>query len=254
MSSVTYPSPARDFGVQSYCFREFKDNPTVARLVRETGLDKIEVCAVHADFNSPAAWKEIVRQYNDGGVSIISIGVQTFNGDDREEAWFECAATAGARHLSCHFQVDTYLHAIPKVRRWARAHDIRVGIHTHGGYMFGGSPDVMRHLIGLGSPEIGLCLDTAWALQIGPARGNPVDWARDFRGHVTGIHYKDFTFESNGQWQDTVVGEGNLDLSSLIRELEDGGFDGMAVLEYEADPANPVPALKRCVERMRALA
>ena len=54
-------------------------------------------------------------------------------------------------------------------------------------------------------------------------------------------------------WEDVVVGEGNLDLKSFVSALEKDNFDGMAVIEYEADVENPVPALTRCVERMREL-
>lgn len=129
----------------------------------------------------------------------------------------------------------------------------REGIHPHGGYRFGGSPDVVRHLLDLGGPRLGLCLDTAWIMQIGPKQGDPVSWAKEFAGRIFGVHYKDFTFERNGQWNDTVVGEGNLNLAAFVTALEEGGFDGMAVLEYEADPENPVPALRECVRRMRLL-
>lgn len=246
-------SHATRFGVQSYCFRNFRDNAAVAAKVREIGLDRIEVCAVHADFNDLDAWKSVSATYREAGIEMLSIGVQTFTGADSERVWFECAAAAGIGHISCHFQIATFLTAVPKVRRWADEFGIRVGIHCHGGYMFGGSTDVLDYLISLGGPQIGLCIDTAWAMQTGPRPGNPVEWAKRFAGKIYGIHYKDFVFKPNGQWQDVIVGEGNLDLPGFVKALEDGGFDGMAVIEYEADPEKPVPALKQCVERMRAL-
>ena len=246
-------SNARNFGVQSFCFRNFKDNAAVAEKVREIGLDKIEVCAVHADFNDPDGWEKEVETYRKAGVQIVSIGVQTFTGAESEEKWFACAAAAGAKHISCHFQVNSFMTAIPKVRRWSAKYGIQVGIHTHGGYLFGGSPDVARYLLDLGGPEIGLCLDTAWLLQIGPRQGNPLQWAKNFAGQIYGIHYKDFVFEPNGQWRDVVVGTGNLDLPAFVGALEEGGFQGMTVIEYEADPDNPVPALTECVQRMRSL-
>ena len=84
--------------------------------------------------------------------------------------------------------------------------------------------------------------------------GQPVKWTEDFAGQIYGVHYKDFVFDPNGQWHDTVVGEGTLDLPAFVAGLEKSGFDGMAVIEYEADVENPVPALTRCVETMRALA
>ena len=239
-----------DFGVQSYCFRHFKDNEVLAQKVRAIGLEKIELCGVHADFSQPEAFKEVVAIYKKAGISVVSIGVQTFEGRDTEKAWFECAAIAGARHISCHFTVSTFMQSVPKVRRWSKEFGIRVGIHCHGGYQFGGQPDVLDYLINLGGPEIGLCIDTAWAMQIGPHPGNPVEWAKRFAGKVYGIHYKDFVFDRNGQWNDTIVGQGNLDLPAFNKALAAGGFDGMAVIEYEADVENPDPALKRCVESM----
>jgi len=244
---------ATDFGVQSYCFRNVADNREVARMVREIGLDKIEVCGVHADFSDPAGFGEVVNIYRDAGVSVISIGVQTCLGQPEEERWFECAAVAGARHMSVHLQVGSYAKALPILQAWSRQYGLKLGLHTHGGYMFGGSPDVVRHLLELGGPELGLCIDTAWVMQIGPARGNPVQWAKDFAGQIHGVHYKDFHFERDGQWQDVVVGEGNLKLPEFVAALEAGGFDGMAVIEYEGDLENPLPSLKRCVERMRTL-
>ena len=89
-------------------------------------------------------------------------------------------------------------------------------------------------------------------MQIGPGRGDPVKWASDwFKGRVYGVHYKDFTFDKNAQWHDVVVGTGNLDLPAFVEALETTNFDGYAVLEYEADPENPTPALKKCVESMK---
>lgn len=244
-----------DFGVQSFCFRHFKENATVAGLVREIGLDKIELCAVHADFSDPRAFGEIVKTYQGEGVSVISIGVQTFKGEPGEKAWFDCAAAAGAKHISAHFTPDTFMTAIPRVRAWCREYGIQIGIHCHGGYNFNGAPATLQHLVELGTPEIGMCIDTAWAMQIGPRQGNPIDWVRKlFPGRVYGVHYKDFVFGRDGMWEDVVVGTGNLDLPEFVKALQETGFDGMAVLEYEADVENPVPALKNCVKQMRAMA
>ena len=159
-----------------------------------------------------------------------------------------------------------------QVRGWSREFGIRVGIHSHGGYHFGGQPSVLNHLVGLGAPEVGLCIDTAWAMQIGPHQGNPVKWAKDYAGHIYGVHYKDFVFGRDGMWEDVVVGEGNLDLKAFVSALEEGGFDGMAVITRPmwkravlmawplSAPEKPTwktslaasPALTKCVETMRA--
>jgi sugar phosphate isomerase/epimerase len=247
-------SPARDFGVQSYCFRNFKDNSTVAELVKQIGVKTIELCAIHADFDDVEAFKGVLDIYQKAGVKVVSIGVQTFMGDvSRERKWFECAKAAGAKHISAHFTVGTFADAVPAAAKLCDEFGIRIGIHCHGGYMFGGSPDVLEHLMKLGGPNIGMNLDTAWCMQIGP-NGDPIEWVREkFKGKIFSVHYKDFIFDKRAQWTDAVVGTGNLDLPEFVKALDETGFDGMAVIEYEADPEDPVPALTKCVKKMRGL-
>jgi sugar phosphate isomerase/epimerase len=249
------PSAARDFGVQSYCFRNTKDNAKVAQMVRQIGVSKIELCAVHADFDDVDAFKKVLDIYRSAGVEVVSIGVQTFVGDvAREKKWFQCAAAAGAKHISAHFTVSTFRDAVPAAAKLCEEFDLRIGIHCHGGYMFGGSPDVLDILCKIGGPRIGINIDTAWCMQIGP-QGDPVQWVSEkFKGKIFGVHYKDFTFDRRGQWTDVIVGTGNLNLPAFVKALEETHFDGMAVIEFEGDPENPVPALTDCVKKMRSLA
>ena len=217
-------------------------------------MSKLEICGVHADFNKPAEFGKVVETHRAAGVQIVSLGVQTFDNKPEEERnWFECAKMAGAKYISAHFKIGSYLDAIPTAVKLADEYDMKVAIHCHGGYMFGGSQDVLEHLLKLGGPRIGVNIDTAWCMQTGPQHGKPVEWAKKFAGRVYGIHYKDFTFAKNAMWTDVVVGTGNLDLPAFVKALEDGGFDGFAVIEYEADPENPVPALTECVQKMRAI-
>ncbi|MDA3961872.1 MAG: sugar phosphate isomerase/epimerase [Planctomycetota bacterium] len=243
----------REFGVQSFCFRNFKDNDDVAAKVKEIGLSSIEVCAVHADFNDPAAHDGVIASYKNAGVDIVSIGVQTFTGNEAvERNWFEFAKKAGAKYISAHFNVDTFDKAVPAAVKLCDEYDIKIGIHCHGGYRFGGSPDVIDHLLKIGGPRIGVNIDTAWCMQIGPRQGQPVEWVKRFGERVYGVHYKDFVFDKSAKWEDVIVGTGNLDLPAFIAALEEIGFDGYPVIEYEANPENPVPALKECVSSMRS--
>lgn len=247
--------PALDFGVQSYCFRNFRDNAAVASMAKEIGVDKVEICAVHVDFDKPDTFDDVIHAYRDHGVQLVSCGVETYTGDEgKTRRRFEFAKQAGFQHVSAHFNVDTFTKAVPFTAKLLEEYDLKLGIHCHGGYMFGGNVPELKHLLDLGGDRIGVCIDTAWCMQIGPNNGNPVKWVRDhFPGRVYGTHYKDFTFDRNAQWHDVVVGTGNLDLPAYVRALEETGFDGFAVLEYEADPENPVPALKECVRQMRQL-
>ena len=112
-------SAAMNFGVQSYCFRNFKDNQEVAQLVKKIGVSSIELCGVHANFEDPTGFRDIVKIYRDAGVDIVSIGVQTFSGEAKERKWFVCAAAAGARHISAHFRIDSFQTAVPATAKLA---------------------------------------------------------------------------------------------------------------------------------------
>ena len=241
------PGP-RDFGVQSYCFRHFKDNAQVAKMVRDIGVDKIELCGVHVQFDQPDTFDDIIATYRDAGVSIISIGVQTFKGSDNENHWFDFVNRCGATHMSANFPVDDWQQTMKTTAARAREHGVRLGIHNHGGYHWLGNEQMLEHVFRNTPDTIGLCMDTAWALD---ARQAPLKWADQFKQRLYGLHYKDFVFNRAGRGEDTIVGEGNLDLPALLGKLETNGFDGYAVIEYEADVENPVPALTRCVESMR---
>jgi sugar phosphate isomerase/epimerase len=98
------------------------------------------------------------------------------------------------------------------------------------------------------SDRIGLCLDTAWAMH---AHEDPIAMAEQFGDRLYGLHIKDFVFDRAGQHKDVVVGTGNLDLGKLNATLKAVDFDGVAVLEYEGDVSNPVPALSECVAAIR---
>ncbi|MBN8217169.1 MAG: sugar phosphate isomerase/epimerase [Spirochaetes bacterium] len=237
----------RNPGVQSYCLRGFKDNAVVAQKTKAMGYDSIEICAVHADFADPAAFAGVVDIYKKAGVAIGSMGVQTFTGDEaKERKWFECAKIAGAKYLTAHFTVGTYPEAVKVAMKLSDEFGIRLAIHCHGGYMFGGSFDVIEHLLKISGPQIGVCIDTAWCLQTG--RGNPVEWVEKFGERLYGMHYKDFTFDRAAKWTDVIIGTGNLKLPELLKAMEKVGFKGHAVIEYEGDVEKPDEALKACLQ------
>ncbi|MEX0744644.1 MAG: sugar phosphate isomerase/epimerase family protein [Phycisphaeraceae bacterium] len=239
-----------DLGVQSYCFRHFKDNSRVAELVREIDLEAIELCGVHADFDNPETFDDTIKIYRDAGVQILAIGVQTFTGDTgRERPWFEFARKAGAKYISAHFNPDTWEHAVKKVSKLCDEYDVKIALHNHGGYQWMGSSDMLGHIFKSTNDNIGLCLDTAWCLDAGE---DPIKWVEMFGDRLYGLHIKDFIFHRNREPEDVVVGTGNLDLPRLLEKCQAADFAGYAVLEYEGDVENPVPALSKCVDQVRA--
>jgi len=243
------PTDLSAFGVQSYCYRHFTDPGEMAKQVKASGYDAIELCGVQADFQDTASHSETIKKVQDQGVSILSIGVEHFAGDEANDRnLFEFVKAAGAKYISAHIDLKHHREAIDVAAKLCEEYGVRVAIHNHGGYMWHGSEDAYYYLFDFAPKSIGLCMDTAWCLQTG--RHKPEEWASKFADRLYGIHYNDFVFDRAAAWSDVVVGEGNLDLPALIAQLRANAFDGYAVVEYEADVESPVPALTRCREAM----
>ncbi len=237
-------------GIQSYCFRHFKENATVIEKLKSCGVNKIELCGVHADFTNEDSFAGVLQQYADGGVEIVSIGVQGFHDNlINEHKYFEFAKRAGAKFMSCSFGIESAPRSFENAEKLSQQYDIKLAIHNHGGYDWLGNSAMLGKVFSMTSENIGLCLDTAWALHAGE---NPLEWVEKFGSRLYGIHIKDFIFDRAGKGEDVVVGTGNLDLPQLLKSLEAVNFSGYAVLEYEGDAENPVPALKDCVAAVQA--
>lgn len=242
---------ASQLAVQSYCFRDFKDNAQVAQMVRDLGLSAIELCGVHVDFNNPAVFDQVIETYQKAGVKIISIGVETLAGLDK--AWtknrFDFVRKAGCKNISVHFAPDTFLAVLPMVYELCDEYGVTLAIHNHGGYHWLGNEAILKWIFSITRPCIGLNMDTAWALD---ASQDPVKWANQFAGRLYATHLKDFVFDRAGKHSDTLLGQGNLDLPGLLSALKANKFAGPAIIEYEGDSKNPLPALKQCVADVRA--
>lgn len=238
-----------ELGVQSYCFRGFKDNKVVAGMVKECGLDRIELCAVQCDFTDTSRFRDVIAAYKDAGVEICSIGVQGLNNEaEKERKYFEFLKMAGIGIMSVDFNPDTVPAAYRTAEKLADEYDVKLAIHNHGSRHWLGTEQILSHVFKNTSPRIGLCLDTAWALD---SRHDPLQMAAKFRDRLYSVHLKDFVFDRAAAPQDVILGEGNLKLKGLLEILSGNGFSGEMIIEYEGDVENPVPALKKCVEAVR---
>jgi len=243
---------AKELAVQSYCFRNCKKNDEVAEKVRAVGLSNIELCAVHADFADEKSFEKVIGIYEKAGVKIVSIGVQGMNNKPEiEEKFFKFAKMAGARLMSVSFPFSFSLDAFRSAEKLADKYEINMGIHNHGGHHWLGSAGVLKSVFENTSSRMGLTLDTAWALD---ASQDPVKMAETFSGRLYGLHLKDFVFDKARKPEDVIVGSGNLDLPKLFDVLKKINFNGAAILEYEGDTENPVPAIKKCVEAVKEIA
>jgi sugar phosphate isomerase/epimerase len=242
-------NPGAALGVQSWCFRHYKTNPEVIRETQACDLNAIELCGAHADFKNPAVFDDVIRTYRRAGVKILSIGVQGLRNQPKiEEHYFRFVKQAGAKFMSVSFDMHSLPKCLAVADRLAAKYGVKLGIHNHGGYDWLGNLTALDYVFQRTSPRVGLCLDTAWALQAGI---NPLKMIEKFGPRIHGVHVKDFVFDRAGKPEDVVAGTGNLDLKALFAALEKARFRGYMVIEYEGDVENPTPAIRRCVQRVR---
>jgi inosose dehydratase len=239
-----------ELGVKGFCFRAFPDNAAVANMVKSCGLDRIDLSGPQLDFRNPSLHAPAIRAYAEAGVKIVGIGVVGLSGGVDDEELFRFCRSAGCRTISINGEPGTFYEALKQAEAWAGKYDMRLAIHNHGGNHWLGNSQMLRHVLSRCGERVGICLDTAWCLQ---ASENPMEWLDIFAGRVHAVHFKDFVFDRRGGHRDAVIGDGALDLPAFVERLRSREFDGPAVIEYEGDVNDPVPALCQCVARMRNL-
>lgn len=241
---------SKSVGVQSWCFRAFKNPEALIEQVKGMGVSRLELCGVHADFNNPDAFAGVANTLKNAGITITSLGVQYFGGKPEEENWFKCAKYAGASMISTSFDLAKMPDVMPQTLTLADKYNINLGIHNHGGYDWLGSNRMLNHILSQTSPRLGMCLDTAWMLQAGE---DPIKFADKWADRLYGVHIKDFTFKSTGKGEDVVIGTGNLKLRELMSIVSGkaAGVCKCVTIEYEGDENNPGPKLAECVEKIK---
>jgi inosose dehydratase len=235
-------------GIQSYCFRGTKALGEVLTRLKACGVATVELSGVHGDFTCDS--DAIIAQCRAAGVRIASIGVERFAGNlARERLLGEFMRRAGAAVIAADFEPGAGADIWRAAERIADEFDLRLAIHNHGGRHWLGNTQMLAHVFAHTSPRIGLCLDTAWALD---AHEDPVAMAEKFADRLYGVHLKDFVFDQAGRQSDVVIGQGNLDLPKMLARLQANDRVASVVIEYEGDIDNPVPALTQCVQQVRS--
>lgn len=234
-----------DLAIQSWCFRGFKTHDQVIDALGRCGVKNLELSGAHYDPATSSDHAEVIKYYADRGITVTTYGALGIDDDEAAaRAGFEFARDAG-------FDTLVFLGppaGFPIARKLADEFKIHAAFHNHGRQMFGGPPWEIDAAIE-GSPNLGLCLDTAWMLDSG---FDPVEIARQYSDRLFAVHVKDFVFDRAGKPSDVVVGTGNLDLPALLKLLLDTDFSGPFTLEYEGDVDDPVPATRECVEAIRS--
>jgi inosose dehydratase len=183
------------------------------------------------------------------------------------------AAASGADGYDARPELDEadwqhLLGTLDRLAEHAAGRGVRACLHPHVGTMVETAEEVRRVLDG---SEVPLCLDTGHLLIGGT---DPVALAREAPGRVAHTHLKDV----DGSWAERVragestyteavaagmyrpLGQGDVDIATIVTTLEAGGYDGWYVMEQDTvlgsveDAEAALHDVRTSVDFLRALA
>ena len=244
-----------DFGIQGHSLRNYPIEKAVEIIANDLQLHWVEFSRAHlplqpakrGKYAGPAvslerirAVKQLLGNYD---IGTRAHGVNSFSGDAAaNRKVFVLAKALGVRNLSAAPTPD----AFESLDKLVEEFDIRIAIHNHGpksGYPTAAS---LAKALKSHHPHIGVCLDTGHILRSGE---DPVQAAYTLEGRIFGVHLKDVA-EMTEKTESVVLGTGHLDVEGFFRALHKVKFpaDGALSLEFEADPENPLPKIRKCLE------
>ncbi len=221
-------------GVQSYTYRRFSALGSLEQAQR-AGVVAIEVWPGHL---GPDAAEAAIASYQQtaqmAGIRVVGYGVIQL-GSGAEPA-LRLAARLGCSYVSVDVEPgDTS--AIASGVHLANELGLRLGIHNHGPGHHYSTVDTVLAVLDHQDAALGACVDTGHFLRAGQ---DPVAAIHALGSRISGVHLKDFLEDDT----EVLPGRGRIDLVTVLRALRDVGFNDPVVIEYEADPGNPTPAVR----------
>jgi sugar phosphate isomerase/epimerase len=231
--------------IQSYSMRKFDFEKAIETLF-DLHVPFIEIWPDHMPLNlSDFDFKKFVKAMRHNMVAKIGYGVVDFGKDaEKNRAAFEFGRKLNLWAITADPEPESF----PSLEKLVEEFKIKIAIHNHGPEdKHWGTPDRLEKALQGKHPSIGLCVDTGHYLLAGV---DPIEVVRKFKDRVYEVHLKDVKTEG-GKKKYSLLGQGDLDLVALLKELKKVGFRGGLAIEYEEDEDNPVPALEKCLKAVQ---
>jgi sugar phosphate isomerase/epimerase len=249
-------------GIQSYCFRDLGFGfERAVQLTHDLGLKWIEFfdgkpirAGVPTD-STPREVAAVLRFCKKIGVSPDAWGVHRFKTEESNyRPVFELAKNLGVKVITA----DPDPESLDSLDKLVAEYQIAVAIHPHGPQKNGQlhqwySAEVIMKAIKTHNHLIGSCLDTGHLIRAARMghKLDPVEQIKIMADRNYAIHLKD---NDNARDVNVVLGQGVLDVKAVLQALRDVHFKGPISIEYEANPANPVPDIRACIKVVKEAA
>jgi inosose dehydratase len=212
-------------GLETWSFHDV-DLDAMLKHVQALGVRFLELHDGHLPFTSSADEMTRAKQAL-AAARIIATGVYIHDAFTESEAVarpiFEYAKTMGYTYINGGPKRES----LPLLNRLASEYSIRIAIHNHGP---AARYETLGHVTSVldAYPNLRSCIDIGHFARSGV---DPVRATRVLSPRAVAIHIKDV----DAKGENTVLGEGTLDLPGVFSAMRDSGFTGVVVLEYEGD-------------------
>ncbi|HXQ78133.1 MAG TPA: TIM barrel protein [Gemmatimonadaceae bacterium] len=235
-------------GVASYSLRNFSRVQAI-EMTRSLGVRYINFKSMHLPYDaSPAEFAAAREQLKAAGLELVGGGMITFEADTDAgvQKYFDYAKAAGMPTIVCTCSPAT----LPRIEKFAKQYNIRVAIHNHGPEdpNFPSPFDALKAVEGM-DPLMGLCIDLGHTVRAG---ADPVRAIAAAGARLHDMHAKDLR-DFNSADSQCVVGEGKMPIAEIFGQLRAIGYRGYVNLEYEIEPENPMPGMRKSFAFMRSV-
>lgn len=238
----------RKVGLASYSVRKFDLDQAIA-WCKELGLTGIALKEFHMPIKStPEERKAAAEKVRAAGLELTGGGVIYMKKADEDEirGYFEYARDAGMPMIVA----GPVQEALPIVDKMVKEFDIIVAIHNHGpGDQVYPSPLDAYKAAAPFDKRIGVCVDVGHTVRNSE---DPAEVIRQVADRLYDVHIKDVD-ASVGAGKTLEMGRGVIDIPSVIRALDEVGYDGWINLEYEKDADAPLPGMVESLAYLRGV-
>ncbi len=246
-STASLPASPVKLGVASYTFRKL-DPAHLIECMKQLRTPYLNVKDTHLPMGSAAEVKSRADAYRAAGLTLTAAGTIYFLKDDDSDmqAKFEYCKAAGISLI-----VGAPTHAtLPRLERFVKHYDIRVGIHNHGpeDKEWPSPLDVLK-AVGSMDPRIGCCIDVGHTMRAGV---DVVEAIRRAGSRLFDLHIKDLA-KADAKESQVAVGEGTMPIRQIFQELIRLRYAGYADLEYEIHEEDPLPGALESFAYMRGV-
>jgi len=233
-------------GVASYSLREFSRKHAIS-ILKQLGVTNVNIKEFHLPYR--ASKEDLLRgraEFDKAGLTVLGGGTIGLAKEDEADIrfHFEYAKMCGMPLMV----VAPTARTMPMIEKFVREYDIKVAVHNHGPEdKHFPTPQSALKVVKDMDPRCGLCIDIGHTARTGV---DIVEAIAEAGPRLLDMHVKDLKNLKERSSQ-VPVGDGELPIIGILKQLKKMNYTGGVMLEYEIDDFAPLPGMHRSLAYLR---